>query len=544
MPNSDMAATLVGDSVRSGRSSDGERSNAVGGRVGSLQDPAALAAELASPQVGAAKAGTTSRRGFRNWARSHVRVMAICDAVIALASVIVVLAWGTTPIDVPVGEWLLFAGGAVAGWFVAIALAGGYRSSHVDHLTGEAMSVLRAAVWMVFAAAVLSVVMGDDRYLPEVTVAVGAAAAGGVLVRLFAHVAARVMRPTRRVRKVIVAGSRVGIGDFCTALTQDGNRVEVVGALLLAAGNERAAPEGAATTGEVGGGGQLPDLGVPVASDLDQLDVLISQSGCDAVVAGGRDAEFGTLRRLAWRLERSNVEFLVSPGLVEVLPHRLRIDSRHRSLPLLHVEHPRFKGWQRVFKRVFDLVLTCAGLLVASPVMVLIALIIKLEDPRAPIIFTQLRVGEDGRPFRMYKFRSMSPGAEQLVHELYSANAGAGPLFKLPDDPRVTRVGCFLRRYSLDELPQLFNVLAGTMSLVGPRPPLADEVRQYAPDEHRRLLVTPGLTGLWQVSGRSLLSWEDSIRLDLRYVENWSLGLDLKILARTVLAVISTRGAF
>ena len=173
----------------------------------------------------------------------------------------------------------------------------------------------------------------------------------------------------------------------------------------------------------------------------------------------------------------------------------------------------------------------------------MIALAIKLGDG-GPVLFRQARVGLDGTTFTMLKFRSMRVDAEARLAELRSTNPNIGMMFKLQDDPRITRVGSFLRRYSLDELPQLFNVLGGSMSLVGPRPPLQSEVDGYEDHARRRLLVTPGVTGLWQVSGRSLLSWEETVRLDLRYVENWSLTLDLLILWKTIYAVAARKGAF
>jgi exopolysaccharide biosynthesis polyprenyl glycosylphosphotransferase len=197
---------------------------------------------------------------------------------------------------------------------------------------------------------------------------------------------------------------------------------------------------------------------------------------------------------------------------------------------------------QRLIKRVGEIVLTSVGLIVAAPVMVGIAAAIKLQD-RGPVIFRQARVGRDGRLFTMLKFRSMVLDAEARKAGLWALNEGHGALFKLRDDPRITRLGKFLRDFSLDELPQLFNVLRGSMSLVGPRPHLAHEVAQMPLEATRRSLVSPGLTGLWQISGRSDLKEEDAIKLDLRYVENWSLALDLQILWKTVWAVLARRGA-
>jgi exopolysaccharide biosynthesis polyprenyl glycosylphosphotransferase len=212
------------------------------------------------------------------------------------------------------------------------------------------------------------------------------------------------------------------------------------------------------------------------------------------------------------------------------------------GFPLLHVEEPHFTGWRRVVKRISDLVLTSLGLVIISPFMLGIAVAIKLQDG-GPVTFRQARIGRGGRSFTMLKFRSMVVDAEDRKLELMECNEGKGGLFKLRGDPRVTPFGRFLRAFSLDELPQLFNVMAGSMSLVGPRPHLASELAQMPSEASRRSLVTPGLTGLWQVSGRSDLEGDDAIRLDLRYVENWSLTLDLLILWKTVSAVLARRGA-
>ena len=281
----------------------------------------------------------------------------------------------------------------------------------------------------------------------------------------------------------------------------------------------------------------------PVLGTIDDAASIVRTRGFDAVaVAGGDATSHHYLRRLSWALEGADVELLVHPGLVEVAGPRMHIRP-YVGLPLLHVEQPHFTGWRRVVKRVADIVLTLLGLVVISPVLAGIALAIKLQD-RGPVLFSQVRVGLDGSTFTMWKFRSMHIDAEARLNELRRQNPDIGLMFKMADDPRVTPVGRFLRRFSLDELPQLFNVLAGSMSLVGPRPPLQSEVDAYEKHARRRLLVTPGLTGLWQVSGRSLLSWEETVRLDLRYVENWTLALDLVILWKTFFAVLGRRGAY
>ncbi|HEY4629941.1 MAG TPA: sugar transferase, partial [Blastococcus sp.] len=244
----------------------------------------------------------------------------------------------------------------------------------------------------------------------------------------------------------------------------------------------------------------------------------------------------------SWQLEGSGIELLVSPGLIEVAGPRLHIRP-FVGLPLLSIEEPVFTGWRRVLKGALDRTGAALAIVLVAPILVAIAVAVRLSS-HGPVLYRQERVGTYGRRFTMYKFRSMVDGADGKLADLLARNEGHGLLFKMQRDPRVTPVGRVLRRLSLDELPQLFNVLGGTMSLVGPRPPLPREVERYDTSIRRRLLVKPGLTGLWQISGRSDLSWEESVRLDLRYVENWSLTLDLLILWKTASAVLRSRGAY
>jgi exopolysaccharide biosynthesis polyprenyl glycosylphosphotransferase len=247
------------------------------------------------------------------------------------------------------------------------------------------------------------------------------------------------------------------------------------------------------------------------------------------------------LHELAWDLEGSGVDLVVHPGLMEVSGPRLHV-SPVDGLPLLRLTEPTFTGIPRLVKAAMDILGAILLILVLAPLLVTIYLAVRVDG--GPALFRQTRIGKDGQPFRMLKYRTMVVGAERLQASLNGRNEGHGPLFKIKNDPRVTAVGGWLRKYSLDELPQLFNVLLGSMSLVGPRPPLPSEVACYARDAQRKLLVKPGLTGLWQISGRSDLSWEESLRLDLRYVENWTLALDGLILWKTIKAVISGDGAY
>lgn len=299
---------------------------------------------------------------------------------------------------------------------------------------------------------------------------------------------------------------------------------------------------GACTANGRGFGDDDTIAGVPVVGDLEALPRVAARGRYRVVaVTPAPDWSSQRLHRLAWDLEDTSADIVVDPGLLEVAGPRLHVKPVD-GLPLLRLTEPSFSGVARVVKGGFDRLSAVLLLLVLLPVLLVTALLVKLDG--GPVFFRQTRVGQGGREFRMVKFRSMVVNAERLRADLEAVNEGAGPLFKMRRDPRVTPVGQFLRRYSLDELPQLFNVLTGSMSLVGPRPPLPTEVLSYSREAHRRLLVRPGLTGLWQVSGRSSLSWEESIRLDLRYVENWSLAMDALILWKTVGAVLRGDGAF
>lgn len=286
---------------------------------------------------------------------------------------------------------------------------------------------------------------------------------------------------------------------------------------------------------------QLQEPPVPVFAGRDVV-ALVRELGADTVaVCGAANTEPGELRRLAWQLEGTGVDLVVAPQLTDIAGPRVHIRPVE-GLPLLYVEEPTLSGLAWLFKNLIDRLAALVGLIVLLPVFVVIAIAIRVSDP-GPVFFRQARVGREGRTFRVWKFRTMYVDAEDRVAELKDLNETDGLLFKIRNDPRVFPVGKFLRATSLDELPQLINVLIGEMSLVGPRP-LPAEDGDFLGDVRRRLLVRPGITGLWQVSGRSDLSWDDAVRLDLYYVDNWSLVLDLHILWRTVGAVLRRKGAY
>ncbi|MDF2442012.1 MAG: hypothetical protein JWR01_215 [Subtercola sp.] len=289
----------------------------------------------------------------------------------------------------------------------------------------------------------------------------------------------------------------------------------------------------------------LPGTDIPVFGNIDHLKAAMLTCGADTVVITSSDELAPErIRELSWSLEPGKQHLVVAPSLTDIGGPRIHTRPV-AGLPLIHVETPRYQGGKRFTKRATDIVLSSLLILVLSPLLLAVAMGVRLSTP-GDVFFRQERIGLNGAPFKMLKFRSMVVDAESRLAGLATETRSEGNsiLFKMANDPRVTPIGRFLRRYSLDELPQLFNVFGGSMSVVGPRPPLQREVAQYESHVHRRFLVKPGITGLWQVSGRSDLSWEDSVRLDLYYVENWSMTGDLLILWKTARAVLASEGAY
>ena len=275
---------------------------------------------------------------------------------------------------------------------------------------------------------------------------------------------------------------------------------------------------------------------------IDNLPQVLVENQVDEVIVTLPWQYHRRINSILNQCNRMNVRARVVPDVLQLSLDRVDIEMLH-GIPLISVKQPGFTRGQFAIKRALDLIIGSLGLLVALPIMGVLALAIKLDSP-GPVLFIQTRVGRNGKPFNAYKFRSMIPDAEQLKPQLEALNEADGPIFKIKDDPRLTRVGRFLRRTSLDELPQIFNVLKGEMSLVGPRPALPEEVEQYEPWHRKRLRALPGMTGLWQVSGRSNLSFDEMVMLDIYYVENWSPGLDIAILLRTIPKVIIGEGAY
>ena len=283
---------------------------------------------------------------------------------------------------------------------------------------------------------------------------------------------------------------------------------------------------------------------IPILGDETCALGAIEDCGADTVAVTGTEY-FGAqgLRQLTWQLEALNVDLVVTPGVMDVAGGRLTLRPV-AGFPLVHVERPQYHGAKRFQKRLFDFTFALAALIATAPLLLVVAFAIKMTS-RGPVFYTAERIGRNGQPFNMLKFRTMVVDADKMIPDMSDLNEiDGGVLFKIRNDPRVTPVGRIIRRFSIDELPQFINVLKQDMSVVGPRPPLRREVESYDAEVMRRLLVKPGATGLWQVSGRSNLSWEDSVRLDLSYIENWSMIGDLLIICKTLKAVLNHDGAY
>lgn len=329
----------------------------------------------------------------------------------------------------------------------------------------------------------------------------------------------------RCMTRVLLVGSEESVEEVGERLQQQ----QLSGFLVVGA----CMPEGVRDT-------TIGYTGIPVLGDVDDIPQALAATRADTlVITGSDDIPPHKVKEISWSLEVGRQHLVIAPSIADVTGPRIHTRPV-AGLPLIHVETPRFSSGQLFAKRLTDLALSLIGVVIISPLLIVLALLVRLSG-RGPIIFRQTRVGLRGREFTMLKFRTMVDGADDMIGKLEGLERDVGNevLFKMKNDPRVTRAGRWMRRYSLDELPQLFNVIGGSMSLVGPRPPLPREVEQYADHVHRRFLMKPGITGLWQVSGRSSLTWEDSVRLDLSYVENWSLAADLAILLKTAKAAFA-----
>jgi exopolysaccharide biosynthesis polyprenyl glycosylphosphotransferase len=459
------------------------------------------------------------------WARHYLRRAALADFGCAIVGVFAAaqIRFGN---DVT-GTYIALSLALPVLWLGALWLAGGYDVRFIGTGSDEFRKVLNAGVGLTAALALFSYGVNLQISRAYVLIALPTTTLLDLITRFTIRKRLHQQRAVGHyMLSVVAVGHEAAVADLVRELGRDRyHGLTVVGACV-------AQPAGC---DEI--------AGVPVYGSLDDVTAAVGAFGADTVaVLACPEMDGIRLRSLAWELEKTGTDLCVSPALLDVAGPRTTIRPT-AGLTLLHVDHPQLSGFRVVLKDLFDRSAAAAALILLFPLLALLGVMIRLHD-RGPALFTQTRVGKDGKVFRIYKFRTMVVDAEQRRAQLLASNDTDGVLFKLRKDPRVTAIGVPLRRWSIDELPQLLNVFLGHMSLVGPRPALPEEAARYAEHVRRRLVVKPGLTGLWQVNGRSDLSWEESVRLDLRYVENWSFALDLQILWKTISVMLRGSGAY
>jgi exopolysaccharide biosynthesis polyprenyl glycosylphosphotransferase len=463
----------------------------------------------------------------RAWTSSYLRRASVVDCACALGAGLVAAYFrfgGLTYI--PIVYVLLLTATPVV-WWICVLLAGGYDSRVIGLGSDEFRRIINAAFGVAMVVVVTSYLTHLDLSRSYLGMALPWAAISDLGGRFLLRKRLHFLRAQGSCsHRVVAVGHSDAVADLVTTLRRDRYHGLSVVASCLA--------------------GQVEAellAGVPVAGALDQVTEAVSRFEADTVaVLACPEMGPDRLRELAWKLEKTGTDLFVAPVLLDVAGPRTTIRPV-AGLPLMYLDHPDLSGGKQVIKGFFDRAVAASALLMLAPIFAGIAFAIKLIDP-GPVFFRQTRVGRDGQDFMVYKFRTMRIDADRVKADYARANEGNGVLFKIRRDPRVTRTGRWLRRWSLDELPQLLNVLVGDMSLVGPRPALPEETKRYCNRMRRRLAVKPGITGLWQVSGRSDLSWDEAVRLDMRYVENWSFALDLQILWKTCSAVIGGTGAY
>lgn len=431
------------------------------------------------------------------------------------------------------GEYLLLSASLAFGWWLMLEYWGSREAMVLGSGTEEYKRIIAASAWLFGFVAIVSYGLRIDTARGFVGLAFPAGAVGLLIARWLVrqHLSLERKRGVSTSRVLIIGGP---------------HSAEHLVRSLKSTPDAGYLPVAAHLPGAVSGTQAFSELSVDVTGvegDYESILNAILASDVDAVaVSAGVNMHPRDLRQLGWELAARNIGMILAPALTDIAGPRIHTQPV-AGLPLIHVSTPKLTGGKRVAKRAFDVAIS--GLLIAmsTPLFLILAVLIKLTSP-GPVFYAQDRIGLRGSTFKMLKFRSMSVDADAQLHSLLSRQGTSDqPLFKVQNDPRITPLGKILRKYSLDELPQLLNVLGGTMSLVGPRPQRAGEVALYDDIAHRRLYVSPGMSGLWQVSGRSNLTWDESIRLDLYYVENWSLMGDVVILFKTFKAVFASTGA-
>jgi exopolysaccharide biosynthesis polyprenyl glycosylphosphotransferase len=470
---------------------------------------------------------TTRRFRRASWVRTYVRTTAAADGLSALAAGLLAFRVSAENHGHASVAYLTITLTLPAFWILLLSLAGEYNDRFIGNATTTSRRILAVGLGLTGSVALIAWVTQIGVSRAYVLTVLPAATGLDLLVRFALRKRLRKLRALGQCMSTVVAvGHEAAVSQFVSELRREPQHGLKVVAVCLA---------GASTAGEV--------AGVPVVGAVDDAARVVRNLNADTVaVLPCPEMDGAKLRTLARELEKTGTGLVVAPALLGDAGPRTTVKPTV-GLSLLHVDHPELSGPRQVIKDVFDRVTAALVLVTLSPLLAAFALAIKLSDP-GPALFTQSRVGKYGRPFKMYKFRTMVVEAEKRLAELQAHNEFDGALFRMRNDPRITGVGAKLRKWSLDELPQLINVVRGEMSLVGPRPALPNEAVRYADHVRRRLVVKPGLTGMWQVNGRSDLSWEEAVRLDLRYVENWSFALDLQILWKTVSVLFRGAGAY
>jgi len=464
-------------------------------------------------------------RRVSGWEKHYLRRAALADFACAIMGVFAAaqLRFG----DGVTGTYLALSLALPVAWLGALWLAGGYDVRFIGTGSDEFRKVLNAGVGLTAAIAIFSYAINIELSRGYLLIALPSTTTFDLIIR---YTIRRRLHRQRTAGRCLLSMVAVGHEAAVTNLVKELGRDRYHGLTVVGAC--------------VADPSQCDEVaGVPVYGGLDDVTAAVHAFGADTVaVLACPEMDGIRLRSLAWELQKTGTDLCVSPALLDVAGPRTTIRPT-AGLTLLHVDHPQLSGTRLVLKDLFDRCVAAAALILLFPLMAVIGTMIRLHD-RGPALFTQARVGKDGRIFRIYKFRTMVVEAEQRREELRASRDTDEIRFKLRKDPRVTKLGAHLRRWSMDELPQLLNVLLGDMSLVGPRPDLLDDAAKYADHVRRRLVVKPGITGLWQVNGRSDLSSEESVRLDLRYVENWSFALDLQIMCKTISAMVGKTGAY
>ncbi|WP_163511511.1 sugar transferase [Fodinicola acaciae] len=462
------------------------------------------------------------------WERRYPRQLAIVDgsAAIVAAALGFWVRFGAIPHHAV--AYVVGSAFFPAIWVLVLMMARAYESRYLFVGNEEYRRVLNAGIFLTAATAFVSYVFSIELARGYVVVVFPVVTVATLLARYFLrrHLVSQRERG-RCMRRVIVVGDGPAVSELHQLLARHRyHGMQVIGVCVPP---KRAGRDSLA--------------GIDVVGTFDTIVAAVADHRADTVaILPSPELTSAMLRRLLWSLENTGTDVIVAGALLDVAGPRTSLRPID-GLPMLHLDHAELTGSRWVVKRLFDVFFASLLLLFAMPLLAALAVAIRHGSP-GPAFFRQTRVGKDGETFTILKLRTMYADAERRLDELAPHNEHDGLLFKIRHDPRVTPLGRWLRRFSVDELPQLFNVVAGQMSLVGPRPPLPSEVAAYPDDLMRRLVVKPGVTGLWQVSGRADLSWEDSMRLDLRYVENWSLTLDLVVLLRTITAVIRSAGAY